>query len=506
MTPTYNAVHRVLTHPSYAGAYVYGRTRRERFVDDHGHTRNRARRVRRDDWQVLIMDHHPGYIDWPTWEANQARIATNTRPRAHQPGSGPVREGSALLQGIATCGRCGRRLAVHYHGAGSAPGYHCTGRELLAGRGVTHLSIGGVQIDRAVADAFLAAVAPAGIHASLQAAQALENDRDTALQQWRKEVERARYQASRAQRRYLAVDPDNRLVARGLETEWEKALAALDATEGELARREHAQPRTLNADQHAAITALGTDLARVWTASTTTDRDRKELLRTLIEDVVIRTQRDEHRAELSVRWRGAAITELIVELPRSNPPTIRTDEHTIELLRRLAVHYPDATIAGILNRQQRRTATGETFTRDRVASLRGAWHIPRHQPGPQPEGELATIADTAKILGVAPSTVHRWLNDGFIAGEQLTPGAPWRIRITHDLRNRFVDEPPPGWLAMLETTLALGVSRQTVLQRVKRGELQAVHVRTGRRKGLRIKVEQPQPALFHHNPQAEQAV
>jgi DNA invertase Pin-like site-specific DNA recombinase len=506
VAPTYNAIHRVLTHPSYAGAYVYGRTRRERFIDEDGRTRTRARRLGRDAWEVLIVDHHPGYIDWATWEANQARIAANTRPRAHEPG-GAIREGTALLQGVATCGTCGRRLAVHYGGARSTPGYHCAGRELLAGRGVTHLSIGGVQIDQAVTAAFLAAVAPAGIDASLAAAQAVTDDRDTALGQWRREVERARYQAARAERRYLAVDPDNRLVARGLETEWEKTLSTLAATETELDRRERARPTTLSPEQLQAIHALGTDIGRVWSAPTTADRDRKELLRTLVEEVVINVNRDEHRAELTIRWRGGAITELAIDLPRSNTPPIRTDEDSVALLRRLAAHYPDATIAGILNRQGRRTATGERFTRGRVASLRGSWNIPRHQPPTdQPPGELVTITEAAKILGVVPGTVHRWLADGFIAGEQLTPGAPWRIRVTDDLRSRFVEEAPPGWLPMLEATLALGVTRQTVLQRVKRGELEAVHVRSGRRKGLRIKVIRPEPSLFDEDQRVEGAV
>lgn len=506
VAPTYNAIHRVLTHPSYAGAYVYGRTRRERFIDEDGRTRTRARRLDRDAWEVLIVDHHPGYIDWATWEANQARIGANIRPRAHEPG-GAVREGAALLQGVATCGACGRRLAVHYQGARSTPGYHCAGRELLAGRGVTHLSIGGVQIDQAVAAAFLAAVAPAGLQASLAAAQAVTDDRDSALGQWRREVERARYQAARAERRYLAVDPDNRLVARGLETEWEKALSTLAAAEAELTRRERARPTTLTPEQLQAINALGTDVGRVWSAPTTTDRDRKELLRTLVEEVVINVNRDERRAELTIRWRGGAITELAVDLPRSYTPPVRTDEDTVALLRRLAAHYPDATIAGILNRQERRTATGERFTRNRVSSLRASWGIPRHQPpADQPPGELVTIAEAAKILGVVPGTVHRWLADGFIAGEQLTPGAPWRIRLTDDLRSRFVEEAPPGWLPMLETTLALGVTRQTVLRRVKRGELEAVHVRSGRRKGLRIKVNRPEPSLFEEDQRVEGAV
>jgi hypothetical protein len=160
-----------------------------------------------------------------------------------------------------------------------------------------------------------------------------------------------------------------------------------------------------------------------------------------------------------------------------------------------------------LNRQRRRSATGQRFTAAIVQSLRHNWRIPRHQPpAEQPNGELVTVTRAATILGVAPSTVHRWINDGFIAGEQLTPGAPWRIRITDELRARFVDHSPPGWMAMLEATHALGVSRQTVLQRVKRGELEAVHVRTGRRKGLRIRVNAAEPSLFDDAPAAQQAV
>jgi uncharacterized protein YndB with AHSA1/START domain len=332
----------------------------------------------------------------------------------------------------------------------------------------------------------------------LAAAQQLEDGHDAALDQWRRQVEHARYQASRAERRYRAVDPENRLVARGLETDWEHALAELAAAEAELARRAAARPKTLTADERAAVLALGDDLDQVWAAATTTDKDRKQLLRTLLEEVDITVHRDrtEGSADLILRWKGGAISDLTVPLKRK-PPAIRTDEDTIDLLRRLAVHYPDDKIAGILNRQARRTARGLSFTASRVQSLRHHWHIPCHQPSNDPaEGDPLTVADAAKELGLAPSTLHRWLSDGFIAGEQLTPGAPWRIRMNDNLRALFVDDAPDGWMPMLEATLAHGASRQTLLQRVKRGELRAVHVRTGRRKGLRIEPPTPQNRLF----------
>jgi DNA invertase Pin-like site-specific DNA recombinase len=496
VVPTYGAIHKVVTHPAYAGAYVYGRTRHERYVTETGQVRSRSRHLPPADWEVLIPDHHPGFIDWQTYQANQTRIGQNIRPQAHQPG-GAVREGAALLQGIAVCGRCGRKLAVHYRGRNSTPGYHCAGRDLVGGRGVYCMSVGGVQLDQAVAQAFLAALTPAGIQAAVAAAERLEADHDAALGQWRLEVERARYQAGLAERRYLAVDPDNRLVARGLERDWEGKLAEVAAAEAELERRQQRRPKTLTAQERAAIRSLGDDIGRVWQAPTTTDRDRKELLRTLLEEVIVAVDRQAGRAELLLRWRGGATSELVVDLPHSHPPKIRTDEDTIALVRRLAAHYPDATIAGILNRQGRRSARGLRFTATIVQGLRHHWGIGCYQPpATPPEGELVTIAKAAELLGVAPSTVHRWLADGFIAGEQPTPGAPWRIRVTDQLRARFVEQAPEGWLPMLEATMALGVSRQTVLQRVKRGELRAVHVRTGRRKGLRIEVAKADGGLF----------
>ncbi|MBV8266711.1 MAG: recombinase family protein [Planctomycetaceae bacterium] len=499
--PTYHAVHNILTHPAYAGAYTFGRTGQHRYVGSHGAPRVRRKVLPRNEWEVCIIDHHEGFIDWDTYLANQARIGANIRPAAHQPGTGAVREGCALLQGLVTCGTCGRKLAVYYDGERKAtPGYYCTGTgQLVDGRGTRHLRVGGVAIDAAVTALFLTALAPAAAQACLQAAQQLEDGHDAALAQWRRQVETARYAVTKAERRYRAVDPENRLVARGLENAWETALRHLADAETELAHREAARPKTLTPQEKAAILALGDNLATVWDAPTTTDRDRKQLLHTLLDEVNITAHRgdtDSH-ADLIVRWKGGAISELTVGLKRTPNNTLRTDEDTVDLLRRLAVHYPDATIAHILNRQGRRTARGLSFTAGRVQSLRHHYEIARHQPDDDPQvGQLLTVADAAKELGLAASTLHRWLADGFIAGQQLTPGAPWRIRLTDDVRVLFVDDAPDGWLAMLEATLAYGVSRQTIMQRVKRGELKAVHVRTGRRKGLRIQPPTTQQGLF----------
>jgi excisionase family DNA binding protein len=206
---------------------------------------------------------------------------------------------------------------------------------------------------------------------------------------------------------------------------------------------------------------------------------------------------DENKAHLVLRWKTSAVSELDVLWRSPRPAPIRTDEETIELLRRLAAHHPDTVIAGVLNRQGRKTARGESFTANRIASLRSHWEIPCYQAPTKPaEGELLTVDAAAKQLGVAASTLLRWLNDGFIGGEQVTPGAPWRIRMTNELKNLIVPEGPPGYVAMPRAIRILGVSRQTIMQRVKRGELSVVHVSRGKQKGLRIHVLDNQPQLF----------
>jgi DNA invertase Pin-like site-specific DNA recombinase len=496
ITPTYTALHHILTNPVYAGAYAYGKSRCERYVDERGVVKKRMRHLPIAQWAVLIPGHHPGFIDWATFQANQTRLDSNTRPKPHQPG-GALREGSALLQGIATCGHCGRRLHTHYRGRNSTPGYHCAGKDIVEGRGQYCLTTGGLAIEQAVTNAFLEAVTPAAVEALRLTVEQLQTNHDAALSQWRLEVERARYEAEKVERRYRSVEPENRLVARGLETEWESRLRDLAVPEAELRRRDQRRPSTLDQEQLKRIQMLGSDIRQVWHASTTTDRDRKELLRTLLEEVVLNLKRAEGHAHLTLRWRGGAITILDVSVPRFIPMGPRTDEDTLSLLPRLAALYPDEVIAGILNRQGRKTATGERFTANQVGSLRRYRDIPRFQPPAEPpSGELVSIRKAAQVLGMDTSSIHRWLADGFIAGEQITPGAPWQIRITDELRARIVQQAPPEFLPMLETTLKLGVSRQTVLQRVKRGELEAVLVRQGRRKGLRIKVVDQQPDLF----------
>src|SRR5437899_758751 len=279
VAPTYTALHHILTNPVYAGAYTYGKTKYERYVDEHGAVRKRIRHLPMEQWAVLIPDHHPGFIDWATFQANQVRLDSNTRPKPHQSG-GAVREGSALLQGLVTCGHCGRRLHVHYRGRNSVPGYHCAGKDIVDGRGQYCLNVGGMLIEQAVANAFLEAITPAAIEATRLSVEQLQSNHDATLSQWRLEVERTRYEAERAQRRYRTVEPENRLVARGLETEWENRLRDLAIAEGELRCREQQRPGTISPEQLQAIHRLGSDTRLVWRATPITGRGRRRLGRT----------------------------------------------------------------------------------------------------------------------------------------------------------------------------------------------------------------------------------
>ena len=496
VTASYHAIHTVLTNPVYAGVYTYGKTRQETFVDETGQVKKRVKRLPQSQWAVLIHDHHKGFIDWKTYEMIKARIAKNTRPVAHQD-TGATREGAALLQGLATCGKCGRRLRVYYQGKHSTPGYYCTANKVMEGRAEHCMRIGGVKIDEAVADAFLDAITPAAIEAALLAEKSIEADHDASIAQWRLQVERLGYEADRAERSYRAVEPENRLVARTLETQWELCLSKLKDAKKELDRRQRQNPKNLTPDQRDSIRTLGEDIRLVWQSPTTTHRDRKELLQILLQEVNIAVEREKSEAHLILRWKGGVISELEINLLYRKIPPIRTEQDTIELVHRLAAHYPDAVITGILNRQGKKTARGDRFTANKVGNLRRYWKIPRFDAATAPsDGELVTIKKAADILGVATSTVHRWLADGFIAGEQITPGAPWQIRMSDELRSRFVEKAPEGYATMKEAKSILGISRQTVLQRVKRGELKAVHVRRGKQIGLYIKVLSRQHNLF----------
>jgi DNA invertase Pin-like site-specific DNA recombinase len=300
---SYAAVHDFLTNPAYAGAFVFGRTRQQRQLDAAGRVRRRTVELPLAEWSVCLPEHHPGYVSWPEYLATRERLRANVRPRGE--GGGAAREGQALLQGLARCGRCGRRMQVAYSGnGGRVVRYACVRGHQLHATERACQSLGGLRVDRAVAAAFLEAVTPAGVRASAGAIEELERQQAERLAGQRLALERAEFEAERARRQFDACEPEHRLVARTLERRLERALTEVERERRQLAALERARPAPLSAEERRALARLARDLPRLWDAKTTTDRDRKELLRALLSEVIVTVREPERLAELELVWEG----------------------------------------------------------------------------------------------------------------------------------------------------------------------------------------------------------
>jgi excisionase family DNA binding protein len=498
---TYPAVHDLLTNPVYAGAFVFGRTRSEKRIDATGKVVQRTVLLPREQWPVLISDHHPGFIDWATYEANTARLRQNWRaPRGS--GGGAPREGSALLQGRIRCGKCSRLMQTGYSGTkGNCPRYVCSRAKQLYGGEQACQSLGGRRLENRILEEMFAVLAPAALAATAQALSDAERAHAATLRAFELTVERAGYEADRARRQYDAVEPENRLVARTLERALEAKLAAQRQAEHDLLAARARRPVRLTEEELAWLSRAGADIRAVFNSPSTTFRERKQLLRAIVSEVVVTLDSRARTAVLRIIWQGGGCTDVEMTLTKIGGHFRATDEDTVELVRRLAAHYDDTTIALILSRQHRRTGTGLPFTKGRVQSLRVSRGIPAHRPAGTVAADgddavVVTVAEAERLLGVGKVTIYRWLRDGFITGEQLTAGAPWRIRIDQAVRDKVVPAVPDGWVGLDEAANILGVARQTVLHKVQRGELQAVHVNRGQRKGLRINVSSDHAGLF----------
>jgi predicted DNA-binding transcriptional regulator AlpA len=397
-------------------------------------------------------------------------------------------------------------MQVAYH-SGGRPAYRCGRANQMYGARSCQLT-GGRRLHETILDELLAALAPAALAATVQAMA----DAETRYRQnpavFERAAERARYEADRALRQYDNIEPENRLVARTLEAVLEDKLAAVRTAEDQLAAQRARRPVTLTDEETAWIATAGADLRAIFQAPATTYIQRKELIRAVITEIVITRQNpggdsDSGRTcQIRIIWQGGASTDVQMPLPASGKHSRTTSEETIDLIRRLALRYDDTTIAQILGNQNRRTATGLPFRKAHVRALRAYHGIPGYLPPAENvtpgrnDAAVVSIGEAARQLGVSSATIYRWLRDGFVTGEQLTPGAPWQIRIDQQLRDRIRPQAPDGWLPLSQAASHLGVARQTVLNKVQRGELNAIYLTQGRRKGLRIQVGYGQAGLF----------
>ncbi len=390
----------VLSNPSYAGAYVFGRYRSRRVLRPDGTITTKTVELPRSEWQIVIHDHHEAYISWEQFLTNEQRLAANN----NRNGQRPPREGAALCQGIVRCGACGGSMTTLHRSEGSY--YECGHSRADHINTPACRSVKTTVVDELIARRLLEALAPEEIALALAAADEHTDRRARSNRVFELRVERARYEAVRAERAFHACEPDNRLVARTLENRWEEKLRELKDAEAELA--EHVVPSSEPSREQ--LQALARDLPKLWAARSTAHRDRKRLLRTIIADVTLTSQPDSRELSVGIRWRSGASEQHTIERARTRAEVTRTPSPAVELTRRLAAEHTNAQIADELNAAGVRTGTGAQFTSKHVGWIRWAHKIPYPTTWAR-DGEL-TVNQTAERLNISTGTVYDWIRTG----------------------------------------------------------------------------------------------
>jgi DNA invertase Pin-like site-specific DNA recombinase len=406
----HHRVLQVLHNPRYAGAFVFGR--RTQRKGPGGTIRYQLQA--RDQWLALIPEAHAGYISWADYENNQARLAECAQARGQDRRASPPREGPALLQGLVICGRCGDRMTVRYHHRGgvTVPDYNCQRQGISAGTPAC-ASIPGQAIDRAISTLLLETVTPLALEVALTVQAELETRAAEADQLRRADVERARHAAELARRRYLAVDPGNRLVAATLEADWNDALRQLTAATEDYERRSAAARALTDADR-AKITALAADFPALWSDPHTPDRERKRMVRLLLDDVTL--ARTSTGIAVHIRFKGGQTTSLTIPAPMAAPDLRRTPAPAIAAIDTLLSQHTDQGVADTLNQAGTRSGTGQPFTAGMIRHIRQAHHLASREDRLRANG-LAGLGQTASRLGVSRTTIKKWAAEGRLTSE-----------------------------------------------------------------------------------------
>lgn len=417
----YHNVISVLKNPFYAGVYVYGKSEKRTSIVDGRARRSYGHSKPVGTWDVFIKDHHEGYIGWDEFERNQNQLALNNYGRADGVKSG--RGGRALLAGVMTCARCGRRLSVAYTGnPQSRPVYRCDKPNLMMGL-PRCMTFGGPRVDLAVARELLRAVEPLAIEAAFEAERMYRKRQGDQRQILDLELQQARYEAGLAERRYAACDPDNRLIAAQLEKNWEIALRRVRDIE---ARQPTDSASTIEVDP-SAFANMAENLSAAWNAPNVTMRARQQMLRTLIADIIVDVEDAVRDVVLTIHWRGGQHSELRVRKPRTGEHGCATAEDALAIMRSMAGRWSDEHIAASLNRMGLPTGQGKTWTAHRVASVRRVRGIHAYRSA-EKDGEWLTMTEAAKASGVTNHLIRRLIKTGILPAVQVVSGAPYQIR------------------------------------------------------------------------------
>lgn len=420
----YHTVLEFLRHPIYAGAYVFGRTGQRTQVVDGRARKTNGHHKPMHAWNVLLRDHHPAYISWSEFEENQQMIAENAHMQKRMSRKA-ARGGQALLTGLVRCGRCGRMMRVFYGArSGHAHRYQCRGDSALAGTAFC-IGIGGVRVDRAVAASLLEAVSEHAVEAAVRAAERSARADDEMRQAVTREIEEARYDASLAARRYEAVDPAKRLVARELEARWNACLERVAQLEERLTSFDARAAGRPQVDR-PALMALAHDLPVAWNAPGTDARTKQRLTRVLVQEAVIDLDDRSNEAVVTVHWTGGRHSE--VRVARTKCGRYPEDRHPspVDVMRKLGGQWPDRELAVTMNRMRCKSADGKTWTMVRVRELRERLGIAPFDPTAS-RIEMISVDETARRLQICVGSVHLLIREGILPAKQLMHSAPWQI-------------------------------------------------------------------------------
>jgi DNA invertase Pin-like site-specific DNA recombinase len=421
----------LIHNPRYAGAFVFGRTKHRRLAGG----KYSSRQVPSEQW-ILLRDAHPGYITWEEYQANLERVKGNALAWSAERRRGPAREGTALLQGLVLCGSCGERMSVRYHSHHNeeVPTYWCGRRPLQRGEASLCQTVHGRALDAAIVDSVIEAMTPLAIEVALGVQQELASRQEEADRLRRQHVERAKYEAELAQRRFLRVDPDNRLVADALEADWNQKLRALAAAQEAYEKASAADVSVVSDAERAELIALATDFPRLWRDPRTPMKDKKRMLRLLIEDVTL-TKGDTLHVDL--RFVGGATRSLDLPLPRSCIELRTTDAAVVEELDRLIDTYTDKEIAELLNERGVRTVVTTPWTAARICRLRHIYHLTDRRTRLRTQG-LLTPEEVAARYAVVVSTVHLWRRRGLLRAHPVNDRGDFLYEIPpEDLPAKF---------------------------------------------------------------------
>jgi Recombinase zinc beta ribbon domain/Recombinase len=416
----------VLHNPRYAGAFVYGRSRMHKPVNG----RITYESLPEDQWSVLLREAHPGYITWEEYQENLRRLRESAQAHGGDRRRSPPREGPALLQGLVLCGVCGRRMTVRYHSQskGLVPNYVCQ-RELVDCAEPICQSIPGAGIDQAIGELLLEVVTPLALEVALAVQEELRARAEEADRLRRTRVERARYEAELAERRYLHVDPANRLVADALEADWNAKLRDLLEAHQEYEQQRQTDRLLLNEEQRNRVAALATDFPELWRDARMPDRERKRMTRLLIEDVTLSKGTE---ILLQVRFKGGANRELRLPLPLQAWKLRQTDEAVVAQIDALLEQHTEGEIAVILNERGYASGSGKVFHTRIISKLRRAYGLKTHYERLREAG-LLTKQEMAARLGVSVSTVDIWRKHGLLRAHRYD-----------EKRARLYEDPGPN--------------------------------------------------------------